>query len=198
MITAAELAEFAPGANPYFAPALSGAASQFEITGPRLAHWLGQCHHESQGFTRLSENLNYGAVRLVAVWPSRFPTAAAAQPFANNPAALANKVYGGRMGNTEPGDGWTFRGRGPIQITGRDMYRQAGEALGQPLEHSPEMVMTPTIGALTAAWVWFVKGLNALADADDIEGITRRINGGLEGLDARRHEVAVARLIWPA
>ena len=198
MITTAQLAEFAPHADPAFAEALSGAAERFQITGGRLPHWLGQCHEESQGFTRLVENLNYSASRLAVVWPARFPTVASAQPFANDPEALANKVYGGRLGNTEAGDGWRYRGRGLFQLTGRSNYRAAGEALGLPLEASPEFVALPSYAALTAAWFWDNHGLNALADADDIEGITRAINGGLNGLAERKAQVVRAKAIWGA
>jgi putative chitinase len=197
MITVDALAQFAPRADPAFAQALSDATRKFEITGRRLPHFMGQCHHESGGFTRLVENLNYTAGRLHVVWPARFPTIAAALPFANNPRALADKVYGGRLGNTEPDDGWTYRGRGLLQLTGRDNYRAAEDALVFPLEAEPDRVATPPVAALTAAWFWQSHGLNALADAEDIDAITKRINGGFEGLPDREARTAQARVIWP-
>ena len=96
----------------------------------RAEHFLAQVLHESGGLLRLVENLNYTAERLVEVWPSRFPTLEAAEPFAHNAHALANQVYGGRMGNTDPEDGWRYLGRGLLQLTGRASYTKVGAALG--------------------------------------------------------------------
>lgn len=96
----------------------------------RLQFFLAQLGHESSGLTVDEENLDYSAARLMAVWPSRFPTLAAAQPYAHNPRALANKVYGGRLGNIGPDDGWKYRGRGYIQLTGRDAIARSARLRG--------------------------------------------------------------------
>jgi len=187
MITVDQLRRFAPKCDAEaLAPALSDAAARFDITSPlRVAHFMGQLHHESGGFTRMVENLNYSAKRLVQVWPKRFPTLAAAQPFALNAAALGEKVYAGRLGNIHPGDGGKFIGRGLIQLTGRSNYSAAVIALGLPLLEDPGLAATPVAAALIAGWFWDSRGLNALADQDDIEGITRKINGGIVGLPER-------------
>lgn len=179
------------------APALSAAAADAEISTPRrLAHWLGQLAVESAGFNRMTENLNYSAERLCAVWPGRFPTTLAAQPFAHNPDALANRVYGGRLGNTEPGDGARYKGRGFIQITGRANYAKFGELTGLDLVTHPDLAIMPDAAARIAAAFWTAHGLNAMADADNIEGITRAINGGQNGLADRKEAVADAKVIF--
>ncbi|MCJ2139669.1 peptidoglycan-binding protein [Methylobacterium sp. E-066] len=159
-----------------------------EISTPlRLAHFVAQMATESGGFTRLEEDLFYSAERLVAVWPKRFPTLAAAKPYARNPKALAEKVYGGRMGNVQPGDGWRYRGGGLMQNTGRANYRAAG------FEADPDRLRTP-VGAVAAALTfWADNGCNALADADDVEALRRRINGGDNGLPECRAYLAKAK-----
>lgn len=145
--------------------------------------FLGQVLHESAGLTQFSENLNYSAERLCAVWPGRFPTLSAAQPFARNPQALANKVYGGRMGNTEPGDGWRYRGRGPIQLTGKDNYAFVGNLIGQDLTGLPELMEQPRYALeATIAW-WEAKIPDSMLG--DVEKISLRVNGGLIGLADR-------------
>lgn len=193
-LTVAQLRAFQPTiADPdTWARQIDSAATRFEITAPvRLAAFLAQIAHESAGFTHLVENLNYRAETLVKTWPHRFPTIESAQPYAHNPQKLANKVYGGRLGNGDEasGDGWTYRGRGLIQLTGRDTYRDAGVALGLQLEASPGEVTEPEIAALTAAQYWHSRGLNGLADIGSPESfdlISRRINGGIAGLVERR------------
>jgi putative chitinase len=152
----------------------------------RLAHFLAQVCHETGGLRVLVENLNYSAKRLTEVWPSRFPTLAAAAAFAHDPRALANKVYGGRMGNVEPDDGWKYRGRGLLQITGRDHYARNGRELGIPLEEQPDLAITPEHALAVALETWRASGCDEPADHDDIVGVTRRINGGLIGLSDRR------------
>lgn len=149
------------------------------------ASFLGQCAHESNGFTALVENLNYKAESLCKVWPKRFSSLEAAQPYHRNPEAIANKVYANRMGNgdEESGDGWNFRGRGLIQLTGRDNYRACGEALGADLESDPDLVSTPMYAALSAGWFWHKNHLNNIAE--DITAVTKKINGGTHGLEDR-------------
>lgn len=175
-----------------------GAAEHFpayRIEGPlRLAHWLAQFGHESAGFTHFEENLRYTAGRLVTVWPSRFPSLAAAQPFANNPEGLANKVYGGRLGNDQPGDGWRFRGRGP-QLTGRANYESAERRTGLPLTDHPELAADPQYFVLVACDFWAQADCNPLADADDLRGITRKVNGGYVGISERAKLLAKAKAV---
>ncbi|MCA3245567.1 MAG: glycoside hydrolase family 19 protein [Azospirillum sp.] len=178
---------------------LAAAARRFEIVRrERVAHFLAQLGHESGGLTRLEENLRYAtAGRLCAVWPSRFATEADARPFVGNPEALANLVYSNRNGNgpIASGDGWRYRGRGPIQLTGRANYRAAARALDIPLESEPERALDPWVGSLIAGWFWWENSLNRLADGgpDALKDITRRINGGLHGLDDRRRRYDAAR-----
>ena len=140
-------------------------------------------------FKTLEEGLNYSATRLMAVWPSRFPSLDVANQYANNPEKLANKVYGGRMGNVEDGDGWKYHGRGLIQLTGKDNYANCGSGLGVDLLSNPEWVATPEYAALSAGWFWNKKGLNDLADTMDIETMTKRINGGTLGIDDRKAKI---------
>lgn len=197
-ITAARLQLFAPGCDyPTLAPMLAAEARRCEINTPsRVSHWLAQLHHESAGFTRTEESLSYSAKRLTEVWPGRFPALSLAAPFARNPQALANKVYAGRMGNDQPGDGWKYRGRGFIQITGKDGYRRASEWTGLDLVKDPDMAAMPLHACRIAADYWRALGLNAFADAGDIKGITTRINGGLTGLDERSRLQRFAATIW--
>ena len=164
----------------------------------RAAHLIGQCAHESMGFTRLVESLYFTTPeRLMAVWPRRFASPAVARVFTRNPERLANHVYGGRMGNTRPGDGWRYRGRGYLQLTGRANYRRFGARIGIDLEASPERAAEPEIAWLIAASYLATRsrsGKTALewADADNVEMVTRIVNGGLNGLDDRRHRTAAA------
>ena len=159
---------------------------KYDIDTPkRQAAFIGQGSYESANFTHLQENLNYSAQRLMQVWPSRFPYIIAAEPYAHNPEKLANFVYAGRMGNLQDGDGYTYRGRGLIQITGREMYTKCGNALGIDLIDNPDLLLTPEYAALSAGWFWNKHGLNALADAQEYGTMTRRINGGTTGLDER-------------
>ena len=169
--------------------------AKYEINTPqRQAAFIGQCAHESANFTKLEENLNYSASRLMAVWPSRFPNLDVASQYANNPEKLANKVYAGRMGNgnEESGDGQKYLGRGIIGITGRENYDRCGKAIGVDLINQPQLLATPDYAALSAGWFWNKTGLNALADSKDYETMTKRINGGLLGLDDRKAKIAKA------
>jgi len=156
-------------------------------TTQRQASFIGQCQHESNNFRTLEENLHYSAAGLMRVWPSRFTSDVVAQAYANNPEKIANKVYSGRMGNgdEESGDGWAYHGRGLIQLTGRDNYKNCGDALGLALITNPELLAMPKGACLSAGWFWNKKGLNELADVKDYETMTKRINGGTLGLDDR-------------
>jgi putative chitinase len=174
---------------------------RYEINTPeRQAAFIGQCAHESMNFTRLEENLNYSAEALMKTWPSRFPTMEVAQQYARNPEKIANKVYGGRMGNgtEETGDGWLYHGRGLIQLTGKDNYTLAGDALNMDFIHSPDYVLVPKYAALTAGWYWNKRQLNKEADAKDFTGMTKKINGGTIGLDDRIAHIKHAQEVLTA
>jgi putative chitinase len=159
---------------------------KYQINTPkRQACFIGQCMHESGGFKLLRENLNYSAKALMNTWPSRFPDADIAEKYARQPEMIANKVYSGRMGNTEDGDGAKYIGRGLIQLTGKDNYRAFGEAIGEDLVANPQLVEEPRYAALSAGWFFNKRNLNALADVMDIETMTVRINGGRIGIDDR-------------
>jgi len=164
-------------------------------TTQRQASFIGQCQHESNNFRTLEENLHYSADGLMRTWPSRFPSRDVAEQFAQNPEKIANKVYAGRLGNTEEGDGWAYHGRGIIQLTGRDLYTACGAALGFNFIDNPELLVQPKYAALAAGWYWNKKGLNDLADKRDYPEMTKRINGGLLGLADRIAKIDAAKEI---
>jgi putative chitinase len=174
---------------------------RYEINTPeRQAAFIGQCAHESMNFTRLEENMNYSAEGLMKTWPSRFPTLESAKPYHRNPEKIANKVYAGRMGNgpEETGEGWLYHGRGLIQLTGKDNYTLAGDALNMDFIHSPDYVLVPKYAALTAGWFWNKRQLNKEADAKDFTGMTKKINGGTIGLDDRIAHIKHAQEVLTA
>ena len=183
-ITEQQLLQILPNAGRQagvFVPALNVAMNKFAIvTRLRIAAFIAQVGHESGQLTRLVENLNYSAEGLMKTWPSRFDLVRATAA-ARKPEQIANIVYAGRMGNTEPGDGWKYRGRGLFQVTGRANYAACGEALGLDLINQPTLLEQPQYAAMSAAWFWSMKDLNTLADKGDFVKITRRINGGLNG-----------------
>ncbi len=166
-------------------------------TTKRQAAFIGQCMHESAGFKTLNENLNYSAKALMATWPSRFPNEEIANEYARQPEKIANKVYGGRMGNDveSSGEGWKYRGRGIKQLTGKENYERCGAGLGVDLVENPDLLLEPKYAALSAGWFWNKHNLNDLADKGDIETMTKRINGGLLGLDARKVAIQKAESV---
>ena len=164
-------------------------------TTQRQAAFIGQCQHESNNFRTLEENLHYSADGLMRAWPSRFPSADVAQQYANNPEKIANKVYAGRLGNNEEGDGWKFHGRGLIQLTGRENYVNFGTAIGVDIVNNSNYILNPKYAALSAGWFWNKKGLNDLADKRDYPEMTKRINGGLLGLADRIAKIDAAKKI---
>lgn len=171
--------------------ALSEVLPRYEITTPeRVAAFLAQCGHESVDFTVLKENLNYSAKGLRATWPKRFLSEEAAMPYNRNPEKIANRVYADRMGNGDEasGDGWRYRGRGAIQLTGKDNYTAFAKSIDKSLDETVTYLETLPGAIESAAWFWKRNNLNVLADALDIVTSTRRINGGVIGLeDRRRH-----------
>lgn len=166
------------------------------ITTPlRIINFLANVGAETK-FALVAENLNYSAKRLVQVWPSRFPNAFAAAPFVGNPQALANKVYGGRMGNDQPGDGHKFRGRGWAQLTGREAYAAVGKLCGLPLTEDPDLVLTPAGSAAASAGFWTWKNLSLPADLDDAQTVRQRWNGGLNGWPDVKAAVTSLKGLW--
>ena len=169
-----------------FVPVLNTAMNRYQIVGTkRIAAFIAQVVHESGDLMRLVENLSYSADALCRTWPSRFD-ASLAIAVARKPEQIANIAYGNRMGNNTPGDGWKYRGRGLIQITGKNNYRACGEALGLDLITQPGLLAKPQHACMSAAWFWATNGLNSSADEGMFETITRRINGGLNGLADRQ------------
>lgn len=218
LITALQLRLFAAQSDYLaLAPRLDLVAQQNAITtSRRIRHFLSRLYVESGGFTRFSEGLFYThAERICEVWPRRFPTPADAAPYARNPEALADKVYGGRMGNSAPGDGFRYRGRGLIQLTGRDNYAKAQGWSGLNLLANPDQASEPGAASAIAATFWRTHGCNEAADADDGERIcatldqeiranefddagevTRIVNGGALGLADYERQLLRAAAIW--
>ena len=166
-------------------------AAKFQINTPlRLAHFLAQCGHESGGFKATQENLNYSAKGLNGIFKKYFPTLESALPYERKPEKIANKVYGGRMGNglEASGEGYKFRGRGYIQLTGKENYTAFGKAIGEDILANPDKVAS-TYALLSAAWFFSKNGLHKMADggATDavVTSITKRVNGGTIGLADR-------------
>lgn len=152
----------------------------------RQAAFIAQCGHESGSFTILTENLNYSAEGLFKTFPKYFSSVQAAQPFARQPEKIAGRVYGGRMGNNLTDEGWKFRGRGFIQLTGKENYTKCGKSIGVDLVANPDYVSTIEGAIKSALWFWNANGLNAFADKEDLVGMTKKINGGTKGLEERK------------
>lgn len=188
-ITTQQLLQILPNAGlvaGVFVPVLNTAMSRYQIVGTkRIAAFVAQVGHESGHLTRLVENLNYSADALRRNWPRRFDVELASA-VARKPEQIANIAYGNRMGNTEQGDGWKYRGRGLIQITGKNNYCACGEALGLDLIAQPELLEKPQHACMSAAWFWATSGLNTLAHAGKFDAITQRINGGQNGAEDRQ------------
>jgi putative chitinase len=178
------------GLDPKWLDPLNETFDKYQINTPqRQACFLGQTLHESGNFKFTRENLNYSAKALMATWPSRFPDLETATQYERQPEKIASKVYVGRMGNESPEDAAKFIGRGLIQCTGKENYTHCGEALGVDLVAQPQLLEEPRYAVLSAGWYWNKKGLNALADegtTNSFEVMTKRINGGLLGLDDRK------------
>ena len=168
--------------------ALNETFARFSILSPvQQASFIGQCGHECGNFKVLEENLNYRAETLMKLWAKRFPTIEIANEYARNPKKIANKVYASRMGNRDEssGDGYRFRGRGCIQLTGHANYFHAGKACDVDFVMNPDLVATPKYAAMTAGWFWNTHKLNQYADTRDFTMMTKKINGGTIGLNDR-------------
>jgi putative chitinase len=166
-------------------------AAKFGINTPlRLAHFLAQCGHESGGFRATQENLNYSAKGLNGIFRKYFPTEAAAAAYARQPAKIASKVYANRMGNGSEasGEGYKFRGRGYIQLTGKENYTAFGKSIGEDITSNPDVVASK-YALLSAAWFFSKNGLHRMADEGSsdqvVTKITKRVNGGTIGLPDR-------------
>lgn len=160
----------------------------FEIDNEkRIAAFLAQTSHESMNYTRVIENLNYRWTSLRSVFPKYFPNDSLAKKYAHDQRAIANRVYANRMGNgpESSGDGWRYRGRGLIQLTGKYNYKKFGNSLGISLSEVPDFLETFDGAVISACWYWENKDLNYYADNDDIKSITKLINGGYIGLEDR-------------
>jgi putative chitinase len=177
-----------------FAPEMEEWMPRGEITTPlRVAHFMGQVLHESGMLRHVEENLNYSADGLLKTF-GRYFDAASAKAYARKPEAIANRVYAGRMGNGDEasGDGWRYRGRGLIQLTGKDNYARLESDLGADTLRFPGLV-SQGYAVAAAVYYWRWRNLNALADRDDVREITRKVNGGLHGLMERRKLVETAK-----
>jgi len=193
MVNAEQLQRLHIGAE--WVDALNETFTRFNLTtNNQKAMFIGQCSHESGNFRLLQENLNYKAATLMKLWPKRFPTLEVANQYAGNARAIANKVYADRMGNRDEasGDGYRFRGKGLVQLTGHSNHFHAGKALGVDFVMQPDLVATPKYAALTAGWFWETHKLNPPADALDYTKVTKIINGGTIGLDDRIKHVQQA------
>lgn len=208
-VTLEQIVPLAPNARSSYRDAFAAGQDvldRFAISASplRVAHFMAQILHESCGLTFQFESLNYSADRLPKVWPTRFKPTGPLNPadFAHNSQKLANEVYGGRMGNTADNDGFTYRGRGLLQLTGKDSYAGATALLRKSFPDAPDFTVDPdaVIGSAwclrVAAAEWFSKGCNALADRGSISAVTRAINGGLIGLAERTEWSKRTKFVW--
>lgn len=190
MITEDQLSQLLPG-NEFiedWCVELNELLPEYQIdTVARIAAFVSQCAHESGNFRFISENLNYRWESLRKVFPKYFPTDDSAKKYARQPEKIANKVYANRMGNgpESSGDGWLYRGRGLIQITGKNNYTQMANAFEMSLEAMPQYLSTFEGATRSACWFWDTNDLNRFADTGDIRGLTKAINGGFNGLEDR-------------
>jgi putative chitinase len=184
--------------NAALAEALNKYLDKYEInTKNRVAGFLAQCGHESVDFTVLKENLNYGAKGLVATFKKYFPDEATALKYERQPEKIANRVYANRMSNGDEasGDGYKYRGRGAIQLTGKDNYTRFAAAIGKTIEETVAHLETIDGAIESACWFWKTNGLNAIADKDDILAMTKKINGGTIGLEDRKAHYEKAKQV---
>jgi len=182
---------------------LNDTMRRFEVNTPkRVSAFLGQIAVESQELNKLEENLSYAPGRLTAVWPTRFPDAEKARPYSRNPEKLANAVYANRLGNGDEAsrDGYRFRGRGLIQVTGRANYAKVGEALEIDLINMPDTLLDPKFAALSAGVFWSLNKLNQYADDDCLNDLTYKVTGSHDTavLRKRYYDIMLEALFVPA
>lgn len=201
-LSSQQLQHLAPNCRTSYQQAFNGADAVLANYGIndsplRLAHFMAQVLHETDGLTIFRESMNYSAKRMVEVWPARFANEDAAAPYAHDSRALANKVYNGRMGNrTGTDDGWKFIGRGLLQVTGREDYQKYGGLLRIDMVADPELAIDPRYTLKIAASEWDAKNCNSGADEDSIRKVTKRINGGLTGLASRQDWLMKTKQVW--
>jgi putative chitinase len=189
MVTGDQFKKLFPGNKEpdAWASALNSVMPKYAINNPfRISAFLSQTGHESEEFTALIENLNYSAQALTLTWPKRFPADIAPQ-YARQPEKIANRAYADRLGNgpEESGDGWKHRGRGAIQVTGKDNYIAFAKAAGKTYEEVFAYLETKEGAVESSCWYWSTRGLNALADKGAFVSITKAINGGTNGINDR-------------
>jgi len=208
-ITNEQIKLLAPSARSSYREAFSNSQLIFDHFGIsktplRLAHFMAQVLHECGGLTIQFENLNYSSARLSKVWPKRFLPVGSLHPddYAHNPQKLANEVYGHRMGNASPNDGFMYRGRGLLQLTGKDSYQDVTNILRKSFPESPDFVAEPD-QVISAEWcihvaaaMWDNKGCNRKADSDSLNAVTKAINGGLIGLADRKDWLKKTKAVW--
>jgi len=189
MINKTQLAAMAPGAQSVtldsYVDAINQTAEKYQlVTKARLVMFLANILHETGDLTRFSENLNYSSTALVATWPSHFDVSTAIK-YQRNPQAIANRAYANRMGNGNEvsGDGWKYRGRGAIQITGHDLYQALATAQGMTMDEVLNWIVSPLGAIESAGWYWTRAKCNAFADRGDVVGCRKTVNGGTIGLD---------------
>ena len=161
---------------------------KYEINTPlRIAHFMAQIEHES-GLNPISENLNYSSKRLWEIFPKYFPTTELANKYQKNPKSIANRVYANRMGNGDEasGEGWKYRGRGFLQITGKENYHRLANDTDIDCLKNPDLLLEEANAMISALWFWNLKKLNIFADEDNLSTITKRINGGFNGIEHRK------------
>lgn len=200
-ITPSQIISLAPKARREYLDALTSPQrllSEYGITNNplRVAHFFAEILHETGGFRILEESLSYRAERLMQVWPGRFPTLEIAKRYARNPEALANRVYGSRMGNKEPGDGFKYRGRGFPMLTGRRNYERVGSEIGVNLIRQPDLVLDPRHSLRIACVFWTDAKCGPKADRDDVIAVREAWNGGRIGLSDVERWLKLTKEVW--
>lgn len=200
-ITIEQIKKIAPGAPDKaageFVDTFNKWSDKFGITTPlRAAHFISQCVHECAELKAFEENLNYSEKGLLKVFPKYF-NATTAKQYARKPEKIANRVYANRMGNGNEasGDGWKYKGRGAIGLTGRSnylAYSTSGFCVGDLMAHPEWLAKSPGCYK-SAMWFWWKNGLNAIADTGDVNAVTKRVNGGYNGLESRKKYLARAK-----
>jgi putative chitinase len=208
-VTLAQVTQLAPNIRSVYSDGFANGQSVLDLFGIsnnalRVAHFMAQMLHETGGLAILIESLNYSEQGLAKTWPTRFQPKGPLDPaqFAHDEQKIANMVYGGRMGNTAPGDGFTFRGRGMLQLTGKDSYTTATKILRDSYSDAPDFAANPD-AVISSDWClkvaaaeWSSKGCNGMADKDDVRAVTFAINGGYIGLAQRQEWLSKTKFVW--
>ena len=178
--------------------AINTLTEKYKIAGVDLAQFLAQCGHESGGFTVFTENLNYSKDGLLKIFPKYFDVKSAAT-YARKPMLIANRVYANRMGNSSEvsGDGWKFRGRGPVQATGKSNYVAFSQWYFQDdrCVVNPDLLLDPMVAVAFVCWFWTINKISALARKEDTLAVTKKINGGTHGIEDRKLRYTKAKKV---